>query len=157
MPPSKPSLICSDIRVGDLARALRFYRALGLRLVAKGEMEDGTSLAWLQDPGTRQLLELFHLSRRSPLYRPLRQRPAPENALIFSLRDVGGLLPRLRRHGAKLLSDFQDGEVRLTFVRDPDGTLLEFVSWTTVARKAHRRAPLLGIGLARHGPTSRQR
>jgi catechol 2,3-dioxygenase-like lactoylglutathione lyase family enzyme len=115
---------------------------LGLRIVAKGRMGDGTTLAWLRDRRTGQLLELFYLSRRSPLYTPFRQRGRVGNALIFSTPEVTGLLARLRRLGAKVLQDFEDGDVRLVFVRDPDGTLLEFLSWTDEARETHRGAPL---------------
>jgi catechol 2,3-dioxygenase-like lactoylglutathione lyase family enzyme len=147
MPRPVATFICSDIRVRNLVRALRFYRALGLRTVAKGRMGDGTTLAWLRDNGTGQLLELFQLSPRSPLYKPFRLRSRVENSLIFSLPDVNALIPRLRRKGAKVLSDFEDGDVRLTFVRDPDGTLLEFLSWAREAKGTHARSPLLNVAL----------
>jgi catechol 2,3-dioxygenase-like lactoylglutathione lyase family enzyme len=152
-----PSFICPDVRVRNLARAVRFYRGLGLRPVAKGRMDDGTSLVWLRDPKTRQLLELFQLSSRSPLYTPLGRRNRVENALIFSLPDVQRLLPRLRRFGARVLTEFEDGEVHLTFVRDPDGTLLEFLSWTDEARKSHRGSPLVRLALPPPNPRVRRR
>jgi len=152
---ANPRFICCDIRVRNLARATRFYRVLGLRPVAKARMQNGTDVVWLRDRRTGQLLELFHLSRRSPLYRPFRDRSRVENSLIFSLPDVGRLLPRLRRMGARRLLVFEDRDVRLTFVRDPDGALIEFVSWTTAARETHRGSPMAGIAAPRLRSRSR--
>jgi len=141
-----PNFVCSDVRVRNLARAVQFYRSLGLKIVAKSTMEDGTTLVWLHDRRTRQLLELFHLSRRSPLYVPFRISDKPRNALIFTIPDVKEMLPKLRRVGGRVLTDFTDGTVRLTFVRDPDGTLLEFVSWAKKA-KIRRGSPMLSLAL----------
>ena len=155
MPKLNPSFICSDVRVRSLVRATRFYRALGLRPVDKARMDDGTEVIWLADRRTGQLLELFHLSRRSPLYRPFHTRSRVENSLIFSLPDVGPLIVRLLRLGARRLLEFEDGDVRLTFVRDPDGALIEFVSWTAAARKVRQGSPMSRIAAPGRRRTSR--
>lgn len=140
---SRPILIYSEIRVRNLPRALRFYRAVGLTPATKGRMSDGTRLVWLRDRRTRHLLELYYVPPRSPLYRPF-QRPArPDPQLTFTVRDAGPLLAQLRRLGARVTEDFQEGPYRLTFVLDPDGNCLELVSWTAGAVRAHRDPPLL--------------
>jgi len=157
MPDNNPSFICADVRVRNLNRATRFYRALGLRRVANARMNDGTDVAWLRDRRTGQLLELFQLSPRSPLYRPFRYRSKVENALIFSLPDVERLLTRLRRLGAKRLLEFEDGDVLVTFVRDPDGTLIEFVSWTSASMKVRSGSPMLALGVPRSRKRSRSK
>jgi catechol 2,3-dioxygenase-like lactoylglutathione lyase family enzyme len=157
VPIPPPTFVCADIRVRNLSRAIRFYRTLGLRIEAKGRMRDGTTLAWLRDRGSGQLLELFQLSRRSPLYAPFRSRGRVENALIFSGRNRRTLLPRLRRLGAHVVREFEDGEVHLLFVRDPDGTLLEFLSWTDEALAAHRGPPLSRVVSRNSGPSRARR
>jgi catechol 2,3-dioxygenase-like lactoylglutathione lyase family enzyme len=154
MPDPNPSFICSDVRVRNLDRAVRFYRALGLRPVAKGRMNDGTEIVWMRDQPTGQLLELFQLSPRSPIYRPFRSRSQVENSLIFSLPDAESLLARLRTLGAKRVVEFENGDVLLTFVRDPDGTLIELVSWTAGSRKHHRRSPMSGLAHPRSAKRS---
>jgi catechol 2,3-dioxygenase-like lactoylglutathione lyase family enzyme len=133
------------VRVRDLARAVRFYRALGLRTVARGRMKDGTKLAWMRDPGTGQLVELFCLSPRSPLYVPFPRRGRAEGSLIFSVDRMAPLRSRLVRSGAKPVREFEDGGVRLSFLRDPDGTLLEFLSWAQPSPRAARATPLLRL------------
>lgn len=157
MADSKPVLIYSEVRVRDIARALRFYRALGLRLAAKGRMSDGTALVWLRDPTTRHLLELYYVPPRSPVYKPFPGPGRRDPQLTFTLRNAGPLLARLRRLGARVTEDFHEGEYRLTFVRDPDGNCLELVSWMTVSEKAHRDRPLLRWLLPRKRGAPRSR
>lgn len=154
---SVPNLICSEVRVRNLPRAVRFYRALGLGPVTKGRMNDGTKFVWVRDPKTRQLLELYYLPPRSRLYRPFRARDRLDPQPMFGVQHAKPLLARLRRLGASVVTDFQEGNFRLTLVRDPDGTCLELVSWTTEARKTHRDPPLLGLVLARKRRPSRPR
>jgi catechol 2,3-dioxygenase-like lactoylglutathione lyase family enzyme len=142
-------LICPDIRVRDLERSVRFYRELGLRPAARTRMSDGTEVVWLRDPRTHQLLEVFQLSRSSPLFVPFGKRSRVENAILFSLNDLRSVWSRLRRLGAKRVTEFEDRGVRLTFIRDPDGTLIELLS-RTGPRGAHRgTAPLETLAVAR--------
>ena len=157
MTSSAPLFVCTDVRVRALARSVRFYRALGLVPVAEGTMEDGTELAWLRDRRTGQLVELFRLSRRSPLYRPFGRRALLERALIFAVPDVARLVPRLRGLGARVVREFRDGSVRLTFLHDPDGTLVELVSWADP--KARGRPPPMArlVTLRRAAAPSRGR
>jgi hypothetical protein len=103
----------------------------------------------MQDPTSRQLLELFRLSPRSPLYTRYRPQSESSSSRIFSVADVGPILRRLRRMGHREHVAFEDGDVRLTFLRDPDGAVIELVSWTEKARPSRRGAPMLGLVTAR--------
>lgn len=114
-------------------------------------MEDGTTLVWLRDRTTGQLLELAHLSPRSPLYSPFRRPTGHNHTWTFSLLSVSTLLPKVRRMGARMLFDFEEGDIRLTFVSDPDGTVVELLSWTDAARGRHRDPPLLRLATPRRG------
>jgi catechol 2,3-dioxygenase-like lactoylglutathione lyase family enzyme len=138
---TRPQYLGSDVRVRELPRSVRFYAALGLRPVARHTMRDGTRIVWLRDPSTGQLLELFELARRSPIYTPFPRRTRSGNAVIFGVRDTRRLLPSLRRFGGRPFAEFEDGEFRLNFLWDPDGTKVELVSWTDAARPKHRSAP----------------
>ncbi len=146
MPRPVARLVCTDVRVRDLSRAIRFYRVLGLRLAARARMDDGTQLVWMEDRASGQLLELFHLSPRSPLYTPYRPQTETSSARVFALRDAGPILRRLRRLGGPVHEEFEDGSVRLTFLRDPDGAVVELVSWTPASRARHRGSPMQGLG-----------
>jgi len=137
------------MRVGDLDRSARFYRALGLRPVARWTMEDGERLLWLRDETTRQLLELFWVPRGSRFYEPLRASRRFSTPLLFSARNVGPIVSRLRRLGSRVRADFEEGENRIVFVTDPDGTPIELVGWTDPSRARYARAPLVGLVLSR--------
>lgn len=143
--------------MADLARAVRFYRVLGLRPVGRTLMKDGTRIVWMSDPSTGQLLELFHLSPRSPLFRPLRRRTGTENALIFGVEDAPDLVRRLRRLGARVEAEFEEDLLRFTFVRDPDGTWIELLAWTDASRSTHRDLPLMHLVSAARAKKSRAR
>ena len=67
-----PNLIYSEIRVRNLERSVRFYRALGLVPKSRGRMEDGTSFVWVWDKKTRQLVELWNAPRGSQFFEPFR-------------------------------------------------------------------------------------
>jgi catechol 2,3-dioxygenase-like lactoylglutathione lyase family enzyme len=140
-----PHFICSDVRVADLSRTVRFYQLLGLEVATRGRMKDGTRIVWMRDPMTGQLLELFHLSLRSPLFRPFRRPTRTENALIFGVPNLHLLLPRLRRSGAKVTADFREGDVRYVFVRDSNGTFIELLGWVEGTRGARALPPMVDL------------
>ena len=124
---------------------MRFYRALGLEPFTRTQMKDGTRIVWMRDPLSGQILELFQLSPKSPLFRPFRRHVGTDRALIFSTSDVGAVLPRLRRMGAKVEVEFEEGDVQFSFLRDPDGTWVELLGWTDATRTAHRQPPLMSL------------
>ncbi|HTT16557.1 MAG TPA: VOC family protein [Thermoplasmata archaeon] len=148
-----PTLVCSEIRVRNLARAERFYRALGLRPVARWTMENGERLLWLRDRRSRQLLELYQVPRRSRLFEPMRSTRRFDTRLVFSVLRAGPLLRRLERHGGRVRVDFTEGDVRLTFLADPEGTLIELVSRPDGVRSP-RTVPLAALVA---GPPFRRR
>lgn len=137
-----PILVCSELRVRDLDRAIRFYRALNLRPIARWTMKTGEELAWLRDPNSAHVVELYRVPRRSRFDEPFRSVRRFDTRLLFSARDVTPTLARLRRLGATVRVDFEDGETRLVFLNDPDGNLLELVGWSSTARRRHREPPL---------------
>ncbi len=145
MPREPPHLVFSDVRVRDLESSIRFYRALGLRPIVKGGMTDGTRIVWMRDQRTGQVLELFHLGRRSRLYEPFRPRRGSEGAISFSVDRLRPLVRRLEELGAKRVRSFCDGDAELTFLRDPNGALLELISWTAEGRSKHSEPPLLHL------------
>ena len=113
-------------------------------------MEDGTDVVWMTDPTTRQILELFRLSRRSPIYAPIRRRARHDQALIFGVRDVRRLVRVLTMLGGRVSQKFEQGGVRFDFLRDPDGTRIELLSWAEGTPHARRLPPL--VDLARPAP-----
>jgi catechol 2,3-dioxygenase-like lactoylglutathione lyase family enzyme len=154
-PPSL--LICGEIRVRDLERSERFYRALGLRRVAGGTMEDGSELAWMRDPVTRQAVELYRVSRRSHLYEAFRTARRHDTRLLFAVSDIAAAVRRLRRAGSRVTVDFVEAGVRIIFAEDPDGNLLELVGWVDTEARKRRLPPLsnLPVRAARRRPGGR--
>jgi catechol 2,3-dioxygenase-like lactoylglutathione lyase family enzyme len=131
--------------VRDLGRSERIYRALGLRRVAGGTMEDGSELAWMRDPVTRQAVELYRVSRRSRLYEPFRSARRHDTRLLFAVTDIAAAVRRLRRAGSRVTVDFAESGVRIIFARDPDGNLLEFVGWIDTDARKRRPPPLSNL------------
>jgi catechol 2,3-dioxygenase-like lactoylglutathione lyase family enzyme len=147
-----PVLLYSEVRVRDLARAVRFYSAFGLGTVAKGTTADGTALVWLRDPKSGHLLQLFRLSRRSKLYKPFRRRNGLDYQLMFTTVDARPLLRKLRKLGGTVIDSFEEGGVSLTTLRDPDGTWLELLSWPSTNRRQGSVPPQFRL-LRLRGPT----
>jgi catechol 2,3-dioxygenase-like lactoylglutathione lyase family enzyme len=143
--------VCSDLRVRDLARAVRFYRTLGLVPTGRSRMEDGTRIVWMRDAFTGQLLELFSLGRRSPLYEPFRRSQDASRALIFGVADARATARRLRRQGGRRIREFQQGGVQFSFLRDPSGHTIELLSWIDTARQARSTPPLVALAAVRPG------
>ncbi|HTT16234.1 MAG TPA: VOC family protein [Thermoplasmata archaeon] len=139
MPTSPARFLYSGIRVRDLARSLRFYRALGFRVFRRGEMGHGGRWVHLAYPGSRHRFELNFYPRQNRYYEPIRKGNQFDH-FGFYAPDVESWLRRARRAGAKVVDDFVDGESRLVYVEDPDGICLEAFG-PARARRAHRRSP----------------
>jgi len=151
---SGPRFVCTDLRVADLSRSVRFYALLGLGRLARYRMQDGTRIAWMRDRSTGQVLELFQLSTRSPLYEPFRRSIERSHALIFTQPDLNGLLARLRRVGARVVLEFTEGKTRIVFLRDPDGAWVEIIGWVDPAANSGRPLPLRSlVRMQRAGPS----
>lgn len=148
------ALACTDVRVNDLVRSVRFYRRLGLAVVARHRMADGTRIVWMRDPATRQVLELYRLDANAPLYEPFRPSGDPQSSLIFGVVDTDAIVPDLLRLGARPVAEFEQAGVRFVFLRDPNGKRLELLSWT---HPRGRAPPLTHLGSGTAGATTRRR
>ncbi len=140
---NEPYCIYAGIRVRELRRSLRFYHALGLETVYRGRMHHKGVFVWLRDPRTKYILELNYYPRGSQFHE--RYVPGSElDHLGFTVRDVEPVLARLRKVGMRgTVADFLEGNLRLTFVKDPDGIWVEFLSWTKRGRSLKKGAPVI--------------
>jgi len=140
---NEPYLIYAGIRVRQLRRSLRFYRALGLRTVYRGRMRHKGVYVWLRDRRTKYILELNYYPPGSQFHEHY-ARGSELDHLGFTVRDVNPILARLQKIGiGRPVADFREGNVRLTFVKDPDGIWVEFLSWTERGRKLRKSAPVI--------------
>lgn len=138
-----PYFIYAGIRVRQLRRSLSFYHALGLRTVTRGRMQHKGVFVWLRDPRTKSILELNYYPRGTKFHEPY-TRGSEMDHLGFTVRDVEPILERLRKLGVgKPVADFIQGSIRLTFVKDPDGIWVEFLSWTERGGKLRKGAPVI--------------
>jgi len=138
-----PYMLYSGIRVRDLRRSLKFYRALGLRPVMRGKMriKDGGTWIWLRGPDSPQILELNYYPKGNQFYKPYRGGSEMDH-VGFSVRDVKPILERLQKVGVKgPIAEFDQGSVQLTFIKDPDGVWIEFLSYNEKGRKRRRGRP----------------
>jgi catechol 2,3-dioxygenase-like lactoylglutathione lyase family enzyme len=114
----------SGIRVRDLARSIRFYRALGFRIHARGRMEHGGEWVHLLFPGSRHRVELNYYPRGNRYYEPFRKGTEFDH-FGFYAADVDSWYRRARRAGGTSVADFVEGKFRLVYVNDPNGVCLE--------------------------------
>lgn len=118
--------------VGDLARAERFYAALGLQVVARnlgGEDEVRQEQCWMSETGDMQSFTLI-LSRFTELPLPPRAVYPGQVWLVFSVPDVDGMVALVEREGGAVLRAGQnrpEHHVRAAVVADPEGHPIELV------------------------------
>jgi len=125
-----PYFIYAGIRVRELQRSLRFYHALGLETLTRGRMRHKGVYIWLRDPRTRHVLELNYYPPGTSFHERY-ARGSELDHLGFTVRDVEPILERLRKIGIRrTAADFCEGNIRLTFVQDPDGIWVELLSCT---------------------------
>lgn len=112
----------TGIRVRDLDRAMHFYtEGLGLRPERSGRMRAGGIWQELRDPVTGAQLELNYY----PGDPPYREGDELDH-LGFRVTDLDGSVARLVRLGARVrIPPFEEGEIRLAFLSDPDGVWIE--------------------------------
>jgi lactoylglutathione lyase len=124
--------------VGDIARARRFYEALGFVFDRDLTVPDdptgkllrvdppvGLSAVYLRSGGF--VLELLHYDR--PGNPPPEVRAMNEPGLTHlsvTVADLPGTLETLANLGAEVLEDTHNGVA--VFVRDPDGQLVELIA-----------------------------
>jgi len=110
--------------VQNLDRSLRFYRALGFRVHARGRMGHGGEWVHLLFPGSRHRVELNFYPKGNRFYEPFRHGSEFDH-FGFATRDVAAWRARAIRAGGTVVEDFLDGRFRLVYVNDPDGVCLE--------------------------------
>lgn len=120
-------LVYAGVRVRDLGRSLRFYKALGMKVLLRGTMAHGGVYVHLKSAGSPQVLELNYYPNRNRFYEPYR-RGSELDHLGFWVRDVDACLDFVKGLGAKTsVEPWTEGRYRLAFVEDPDGISIEFL------------------------------
>jgi catechol 2,3-dioxygenase-like lactoylglutathione lyase family enzyme len=116
----------TGLRVRNVRRSLRFYRALGFRIHRSGRMEHGGRWYHLARPGVRHRIELNFYPVGNRFYTPFRAGTEFDHFGFFTNR-VDEWLRRALRAGGTLAIDLRETRERLVYVRDPDGNWIEFV------------------------------
>jgi len=118
--------------VGDLARAERFYAALGLAVVNRnlgGEDEVRQEQSWMSETGDMQSFVLI-LTRFTELPPPPRATYPGEVWLVFTVPDVDAALARIEQEGGSILRPGQnrpEHHVRAAVAADVEGHPIELV------------------------------
>jgi catechol 2,3-dioxygenase-like lactoylglutathione lyase family enzyme len=115
--------VYSGIRVRDLARSVRFYRAIGFRVVKRGGFSHGGRWVHLVYPRSGHRLELNYYPKGTPFYEPFRAGTEFDHFGFF-VTDPRAWLRRMIRAGATPVIGFVDGPAELLYVKDPDGIWL---------------------------------
>lgn len=119
------------IRVTDLDRSTRFYTGvLGLREIRRGTMEHGGRWVLLEDPETRQRLELNYYPADNPYHVPFTPGEGLDH-LAFEVEDARAFVRKLAEDGYEVAAEpweERDGAVTLGYVKGPDHEWLEIFS-----------------------------
>ena len=112
----------TGVRVRNLERATRFFsEGLGLKVGPAGRMAAGGLWQELHDPETKVILELNYYPGDPPYH-----RGDELDHLGFRVTDLDAVVKRLVTLGARLeIPPFEEGEMRLAFLSDPDGLWVE--------------------------------
>jgi catechol 2,3-dioxygenase-like lactoylglutathione lyase family enzyme len=118
--PDEVRFMYSGIRVRDLARSVRFYRALGFRVIKKGWFSHGGRWVHLVFPGSDHRVELNYYPPGTPFYEPFHTGTEFDH-FGFYVSNPQRWLRGMVRAGARPKVGFVDGPAQLLFVEDPDG------------------------------------
>ncbi|MCI4319286.1 MAG: VOC family protein [Thermoplasmata archaeon] len=130
----------AGIRVTDLERSVRFYRkALGLKELRRGSTDGLGTWVLLEDPLSKQKLELNYYVPASPFATPF--------VVGEGLDHLGFRVPDPRRTAAKMLKlgakagpkEASSPDGGLLYLLDPDGLWIELIQ--TPAADARRILP----------------
>lgn len=141
--PSGCGLHHLGIRVTDLRRSVEFYRALGAVPITEPLEVDGRTL---RTPGTARMVLLSFPAGNGVELFEFPDPPAPPDPaarvphLGIEVTDVDDVLARAEAAGGKRLwrNPAQWGSVRVIYLRDPDGTVLELLDAPLAAVAAQR-------------------
>ena len=132
--------IYTGLRVRNLKRSIRFYKALGFRQTMRMRTPIG-EFAQLEHPRSGFTIELNYFPRGSSVYEPLRKGTELDH-FGFEVGDVDSCIRRLRRAGGKVKrpphncsiiihergatqDNWEDGCA--AFIADPDGIWIELL------------------------------
>ena len=125
---AKIRFVYSGIRVRNLKKSLRFYKAImGMRETRHGTMPHGGKYVALRSPGSRQELELNWYPPRSKFYTKYRRGDELDH-LAFDVGNVETALERLIAKGVKVAVSYSEAKgITEVYVKDPDGIWLELL------------------------------
>jgi catechol 2,3-dioxygenase-like lactoylglutathione lyase family enzyme len=106
--------------VRNLRRSVRFYEALGFRVIKQGWFSHGGKWVHLVFPGSEHRVELNYYPKGSPFYEPFR-RGTEFDHFGFYVSNARQWLRQAVGAGARPKVGFVDGPAQLIFVEDPDG------------------------------------
>jgi catechol 2,3-dioxygenase-like lactoylglutathione lyase family enzyme len=130
----------TGLRIKNLTKSIRFYRALGFRQTMRMKTLLG-ELVQLEHPSSGFTIELNYFPRTSRVYEPLRKGTELDH-FGFEVGDVDWCVKRLCRAGGKVKSRPHDCKViihetgathdswvdgRAAYVADPDGIWIELL------------------------------
>jgi len=116
----------SGIRVRDLSRSLKFYKALGMKVVNRGTMPHGGKYVQLRGPGSKQMLELNWYPDGSKFYVDYVAGDELDH-LAFVVKDVKKAYAEVLKKGASVAVSPANSKGTEVYVRDPDGIWLELL------------------------------
>ncbi len=118
----------AGIRVTQLRRSVAFYtKAIGLRERSRGTMGHGGIWVLLEDPVSRQHLELNWYPPGSKYDAPYAVGEGLDH-LGFRTPDVPKAVRRLVKAGARLVDRVREnGVTEVAFLTDPDGIWIELI------------------------------
>jgi len=135
--PKRPiRFLYTGIRVRDLDRSIRFYKALGFRILHRGTMDHGGQWVHLTIPRSIVRLELNYYPEGNRFYTPW--GPGSEfDHLGFYAEDADKALATARKAGgSEAIPAWDERTTRIGYVNDPDGVTLEFFGPRPKPRKA---------------------
>lgn len=118
----------AGIRVRDLKASVRLYtEELGLLELRRGKADHGGIWVLLEDPTSRQRLELNWYPKGSPYATPWKAGEELDH-LGFRAADCEAVARRLVAAGAKEVERLRSpGEPDVIFLADPDGIVIELI------------------------------
>ncbi len=121
--PDQVRFVYSGIRVRNLEKSVKFYRAIGFRVVKRGWFSHGGKWVHLVFPKSGHRLELNYYPKGTPFYEPF--HPGTEfDHFGFYVTNPRQWVRRLVKAGAKPVVGFVDGPAELLYLKDPDGVWL---------------------------------
>jgi|HubBroStandDraft_3_1064219.scaffolds.fasta_scaffold213539_2 catechol 2,3-dioxygenase-like lactoylglutathione lyase family enzyme len=139
MPKPKIRFLYTGIRVRDLDRSIKFYQALGMRVLFRGKMDHGGEYVHMAIPRSIVRLELNYYPETNPYYTAW--GPGAEfDHLGFIADDADRWIARLKKAGAtQAIPSWNEQTARIGYVNDPDGVTLEVFSLRKKKRPAARK------------------